>query len=299
MFQTAPTDAEIDTGALAAELVDGRTEMLRHLFAAANATSPIVIWDPFDRDLKHPVVRAFASTLRAIADRDKRVTQSALEEADLTGFFDWMMLLEPIRDAKGAIRDFRYMHYGSEIAASYGRDMTGHCTSEIGGHIAAFFAALYQAVLTRGEWVKSIHEPPSEVFARIWRRMIVPVFDPAGEIVQIAVLNVADNDLRAGLEAVPDPVMVVRQNGNVTFANVAARNLFGERRFLSDPINLEDYSGIVLDMSQPRDSVLDRRVHTEETQVGVNNSLIVHFRVTRSVIFYREQLYYLVIAKPE
>ncbi|WP_424976322.1 PAS domain-containing protein [Dinoroseobacter sp. S124A] len=299
MFQTAPTDAEIETAALAAELVEGRTEMLRHLFAAANATSPIVIWDPFDRDLKHPVVRAFASTLRPIADAQKRVTQAALDAADLSGFSDWMMRLEPIRDADGSVRDFRYLHYGSEIAASYGRDMTGGYTSEIGGHISSFFAALYHAVLGRGEWVKSIHEPPSEVFARIWRRLIVPVYDAAGEIVQIAVLNVADNDLRAGLEAVPDPVMVVRQNGNVTFANGAARALFGERRFLSDPVTLEAYSGIVLDLSQPRDSVLDRRVHTEETQVGVNNSLIVHFRVTRSVIFYREQLYYLVIAKPE
>lgn len=299
MFQTAPTDAEIETGALAAELEEGRTEMLRHLFAAANATSPIVIWDPMDRDLKHPVVRAFATKLRSITDAEGRLTQSALEAADLAGFNDWMMLLEPLRDANGAVRDFRYSHYGSEIAASYGRDMTGRCTSEIGGHIAAFFAALYQAVLARGEWVKSIHEPPSEVFARIWRRMIVPVYDATGDIVRIAVLNVADNDLRAGLEAVPDPVMVVRQNGNVTFANGSARELFGERRFLSDPVTLEAYSGIVLDMSQPRDSVLDRRVHTEETQIGVNNSLIVHFRVTRSVIFYREQLYYLVIAKPE
>jgi PAS domain-containing protein len=284
---------------LTRDLIEGRTRSLREMFAAQGASAPILIWDPTDPDLRHPVVRAFAARLRGLCDGAGRLTLKAFEDADLTGYEDWMMLLDPVTDASGAAVDFRYAHYGSDVAANYGRDMTGRLTSDIGGYISVFFMALYRAAMARGAWVKSLHEPPSEVFARIWRRLIVPLYDPQGRIVRIAVLNVADNDLRAGLEAVPDPVMVVAQSGNVTFANRAARTLFGERRFMAEPVSLADYSGIVLDLSRPREQLLDRRVVTEETQIGVNNSLIVHFRVTRSVIYYRDQLYYLVIAKPE
>lgn len=284
---------------LSEALVAGRTDALRVLFAAQDASAPILIWDPQQRDLRHPVIQSFAAELRGLRDGQGRVTLDAYETADLSGYSGWMMLLEPVCDAAGTPVDYTYLHYGAEVAATYGRDMTGRRTSEIGGYISTFFRALYQAVISRGEWVKSLHEPPSEVFARIWRRLIVPLYGADGEVARLLVLNVADNDLRAGLEAVPDPVMVVRQNGNVTFANRPARSLFGERQFLSEAISLEAYSGIVMDLSQPRESVVDRRMLTEETQIGVNNNLIVHFRVTRSVIYYREQLYYLVIAKPE
>jgi PAS domain-containing protein len=294
-----PAGAEPSIESLTQDLIEGRRRRLREMFSAQGASTPIVIWDPSDPDLRHPVVRAFAARMRGLRDADGRMSVAAFEEADLAGFEDWMMVLETVLNASGAAVDFRYLHYGSDIAANYGRDMTGQLTSDIGGYISVFFTALYQAVMARGDWVKSMHEPPSEVFARTWRRLIVPLHDGEGHVVRIAVLNVADNDLRAGLEAVPDPVMVVAQSGNVTFANRAARSLFGERRFLADPVSLAEYSGIVLDLSQPRESLLDRRVVTEETQIGVNNSLIVHFRVTRSVIYYRDLLYYLVIAKPE
>lgn len=286
-------------GALTEELIDGRTDALRLLFAEQDASAPILIWDPQHRDLRHPVIRAFSTELRALCDAEGRVTLEAFEAADLAGYRGWLMLLEPIRDGDGDPVDFAYLHYGSEVAATYGRDMTGRRTSEIGGYISTFFTALYRAVIARGQWVKSLHEPPSEVFARIWRRLIVPLYDADGEVARIVVLNVADNDLRAGLEAVPDPVMVVRQDGNVTFANRAARSLFGERQFLNDAVSLSDYAGFEVDLNAPLDTMMERRMTTEETQIGVSNSLIVHFRVTRSVIYYREQLYYLVIAKPE
>lgn len=293
-----PSDPS-EIAALSREIIEGRTDALRMLFAAQDASAPILIWDPQARDLRHPVIRSFAAELRKLCGDDGRLTLAAFGAADLAHYKGWMMVLAPLRDAEGAPVDFTYLHYGDEVAATYGRDMSGRRTSEIGGYISSFFRALYQAVIARGQWVKSLHEPPSDVFARIWRRLIVPLYDTAGEVAQLLVLNVADNDLRAGLEAVPDPVMVVRQNGNVTFANRAARSLFGERQFLGAAISLEAYSGLVLDLSQPQDAVVDRRMLTEETQIGVNNNLIVHFRVTRSVIYYRDQLYYLVIAKPE
>ena len=293
------TDPDAQIAALSEDLVAGRTDGLRLLFAAQQASAPILIWDPQQRDLRHPVIQSFAAEMGKLRDAEGRVSLDAYDAADLSGYGGWLMLLEPILDADGAPVDYTYLHYGDEIAGTYGRDMTGRRTSEIGGYISTFFRALYRSVIDRGEWVKSLHEPPSDVFARIWRRLIVPLYDADGTVRRLVVLNVADNDLRAGLEAVPDPVMVVRQNGYVTFANRAARSLFGERQFLGEATTLEAYSGLVLDLSAPQDAVVDRRMMTEETQIGVNNDLIVHFRVTRSVIYYRDQLYYLVIAKPE
>lgn len=299
MANALPIDSEALVRTLTDELVAGRSRGLRALFSAQKASAPLLIWEPQDQDLRHPVVRAFAARLRELRDPGGNVRLETFERADLSGFEDWMMILDPVANASGEAVDFRYRHYGSEVTANYGRDMTGRLTSEIGGYVAVFFKALYRAVMARGEWVKSMHEPPSEVFARIWRRLIVPLHDADGQVVRIAVLNIADNDLRAGLEAVPDPIMVVQQDGTISFANRSARTLFGERRFLADPISLAEYSGIVLDLTQPRETMLDRRVITEETQIGVHNSLIVHFRVTRSVVYYRDRLYYLVIAKPE
>lgn len=299
MANTQPIEPETHVRDLTEDLIAGRSRGLRALFSAQKASTPLLIWDPQDQDLRHPVVRAFAARMRDLRDASGMVSLATFEAADLSGFDEWMMVLDPVTNAAGETVDFRYRNYGAEVVANYGRDMTGRLTSEIGGYIAVFFTALYLAVMARKQSVKSMHEPPSEVFARIWRRLIVPLHDADGRVVRIAVLNIGDNDLRAGLEAVPDPVMVVQQDGHVTFANRSARTLFGERGFLGDPISLAEYSGIVLDLSQPRESMLDRRVITEETQIGVHNSLIVHFRVTRSVIYYRDRLYYLVIAKPE
>ncbi|MEN0002413.1 MAG: hypothetical protein AAF940_16170, partial [Pseudomonadota bacterium] len=153
--------------------------------------------------------------MRAEDGLAKWAKKGDVDDLDIHPFSPWVMVLEPVPEQS----DFRYLKYGTEIAAMFGRDMTGHCTSEIGGHISDFFVALYAAVIIRKQSVLSVHEPPSGVFATVWRRLIYPLLDENGEVHMIAAVNVPDNELSAGLEALPDPALVTRQDGVLMYAN--------------------------------------------------------------------------------
>jgi len=224
-------DLTTDVQRLAASLVAGDTGLASALFKAHGAAPPVITWSPQSEDLGTPVLQSFSEICDALAAPGGLIEQSRLRLEDFDGLDRWMMLVR--REG----HDFRYDHYGAEIVNHHGLDMTGMSTADEQSHIGAFSAALYTSSMLRRERVLSVHEPPARIFVRLWRRLVVPMLDGAGDITTFAVALVPDNELRAGLEMIVDPVFVTDGDGLVQYYNDAASCFFdiasGQRRPLA------------------------------------------------------------------
>jgi len=279
--------------ALAAALAQGRADTASALFAAHGAPAPLIVWRPTLADAQHPILRSF---LRGCGDGGGPLPVSFLDSEEFAALADWAMVVAPI---DGARDDFSYRHYGPKIAEVYRADLTGQRTSSIGGHVALFFTALYNAVALRREPVLSVHEPPRQVFVRAWRRIIQPLVDQSGDIVCYAVANVPDNDLRAGLEVLPHAVMVVSAAGEVCYANRPACLMFGQPRSPLAGMGLETFTGLDLILPESPDRlILDGRPR-EERALLTRNGIIVSVHLTIGATFYRDLPFYVISAHDE
>jgi PAS domain-containing protein len=281
-----------DATALEEDLVHGGCDAAQSLFHAIGARAPIVVWDPHPVDLGHPALRSFLTVCAAARNGAGVIREAAVADMPLDRCARWLMELEPLEDGH-----FRYRRYGPSIAAHYGRDMTGRTTRDFPGHISKFFTALYRAAVRRRKLAMSVHEPPDQVFVRSWRRLMAPVFDEQDRLTRLLAVNVPDNDLKAGLEALPDPILVIQEDGVVAFANAAAQRFFGERAFSFEAVAFRDYTGLDLPLADPaawwRETAM-----TQTRMIGVREDLIVHFEVTQSALIYRDQRFIVAVVKP-
>lgn len=275
---------------LAAELAQGRADTASALFAAHGAPAPLIVWRPTLADAQHPILRSF---LRGCGEGGYPLPVSFLDSEEFSALADWAMVVAPV---EGSTDDFSYRHYGPKIAEVYRSDLTGQRTSSIGGHVALFFAALYNAVALRREQVLSVHEPPRQVFVRAWRRIIQPLTDPAGDIVCYAVVNVPDNDLRAGLEVLPHAVMVVTAAGEVCYANRAACLMFSQPRSPLAGMGLDTFTGLNLDLPKSPDRLILDGHPREERALLARNGRVVSVQLTIGATFYRDQPFYVISA---
>ncbi|MDJ1008028.1 MAG: hypothetical protein QNJ13_09415 [Paracoccaceae bacterium] len=213
----------MDAGRLAAAIAADESALLRAYFVSHGAAPPRLTWSPPRSALTTPILRSFADVVDGFADASGFLAADRLRLEDFDGLERWIMVLTKEGD------HFCYEHYGAEITSHYGVDMTGRSTADFGRHryIGVFFAAVYTAAIARRERVLSVHEPPLQVFVRVWRRLIVPMVNAADDITGFVVANVADNELRAGLEMIVDPVIVSERDGTVRYCNDAAQTFFG------------------------------------------------------------------------
>lgn len=287
-----------DTGgdaveALAATLAQGRSDAAGALFAAHDAPAPLIVWRPTLADARHPILRSF---LRGCGDHGGPLPVSWLDSEEFAALADWAMVVAPVGDSGD---DYIYRHYGAKISEVYQTDMTGQHTSAIGGHVALFFTALYNAASMRRESVLSVHEPPRQVFVRAWRRVIQPLMDDSGAIVCHAVANVPDNDLRAGLEVLPHAVMVVTAGGEVCYANRAACLLFGQPRSPLAGMGIGAFTGMDVRLPESPDRLILDGHPFEDRTLMARGGIIVPIRLTIGATFYRDLPLYVISARED
>ncbi len=262
------------------------------LFAQNESGSPSVLWNPSVFDISDPIIKSFAEFMEAPGIDAYLLSEGIPFQGETHAFEPWIMVLEPTSDHL----DFRYLKYGFEIAAMFGRDLTGDHTSDIGGYISEFFIALYSAVMLRKQCVLSVHVPPPGVFATAWRRLICPLMDDLDRVRMIAAVNVPDNDLRAGLEALPDPAFVTQMDGTMMYANASAQKLFGEpslpRRQLSE------FCEISIELPSDIEGFARAKSSTISQTIGSRNQVLVHFELRVSATFFRGTPYFIVQLKP-
>lgn len=275
---------------IAEALVLSRNDALQRLFRSAGAREPMVVWSPGKPDLLPASLARFAVICRTLCAHDDLPRKARFDLEAFGALRDWMMLVAP--EGGG----YRYLHYGSGIADQYGRDMTGCTTADIGGHIQTFFEAVYRAAERRREWVLTEHEPPRSVFVCAWRRLIVPVIDDNGRSVAFfAAINLPENELRAGLDFVGDPVFVLDGERVVHYANVAARRAFALRGTMAPGPTLGQLTGLDLGRLPPLEEIFTDTRIADRVELTLHAGVAERRRITVSAAEHRDRLFYVVV----
>ena len=244
-----------DPDLLAGSLVFGRMEQVAELFAEHQKRPPLLVWSPSLDTLPNPQLRNYAESCQKMSGGASCIQADKFDVSKIADLSRWLMLVEVI----GQGEDFAYTYYGDGITKHYTSDMTGRHTSEFGGFVGRFFIAVYRAAMIRKDWVLSQHEPPPNVFVRCWSRLIVPIIDGLGNVVRFAVLNVPENELRAGLEHVPSHCLVADKGLNLIYANPAASNALGLTRSTEIATYLPDLLGQGIEIQESPEQLLTSR----------------------------------------
>ncbi len=292
-LDSLPKETQRAIRELSEDLGAGRTAKLQELFRGQGARSPLVAWAPGMQDLQNPLIEKFMEQCLELSDKNGLLRIDDFRLADFASMSDWMMVLA-VEDEG---RQFRYTHYGPAIREHFGRDMTGQTTLDFDNHISLFFTALYGAVSHRGIPVLSEHEPPAQVFVSSWRRLIVPLFDDVGHVVAFAAINVPMNELRAGLETIPDPVFVVDAEGIVRYANHEARELFPKAELASGRQDFEALTGVSLEETDPPIELLGRRCVLDSQELMLLDTMLVDMQLTISAALHREHAFYIIVLR--
>lgn len=289
---TAQPSAPFETvEAMAQSIAGNDMTSVETFFAAHGVQQPRVVWRPSMSALASPILRSFAEVCDILGDPDGSIPQSGFDLDAFDGLERWMMVLRRKGD------HFEYSHYGAEIRDHYGRDMTGKTTADFGGYISVFFAALYHAATLRRERLMSEHEPPQRVFVRAWRRLILPLVDDSGTVTGFAAANIPDNELRAGLEMITDPVFVTDRSAQVLYANAAADQYFSVPTGpLPDLVHL---TGFELKGIKPPEVLLARREQVERLELTHRQTgLMERVALTVSAAEHRGHAYYVLHVRP-
>lgn len=147
-----------------------------------------VIYEPVADDIDDIRLRAlYQRWLDDAALGKPRAGEEILAYPEVVPLIRNLMLLEILR-VDAFTFDYRYRVYGADIAASYGRDMTGRLASEFPEGIYKFFSELYETAIIRKMVILSLHAPPMTVNVKKWERLIFPLGDP--EVRWLLVANI-------------------------------------------------------------------------------------------------------------
>jgi hypothetical protein len=107
----------------------------------------------------------------------------AIDPSALRFILGWLMIIEPLDDGV----DFKYRLYGSAIAATTGRDLTGCKVSDSFPMFAAWTMRVYRATLANRHPVLTRHSPRRLVPIDQWERLILPYAGADGAIGRLLV----------------------------------------------------------------------------------------------------------------
>ncbi|MEL6169349.1 MAG: hypothetical protein AAFR35_11700 [Pseudomonadota bacterium] len=293
-FDSANLDARAMTEYYAASEAAEDSCPVRRMFGANGLRAPNVLWDPEMHELHNPILVRFATIVRGVSDEAGRIPLDRFRLDTFSRVLNRMIVLDVTSEGV-----FRYSHYGSEIARHHGRDITGESTDGFAPHISAFFNALYGAVCQRRRPVLSEHEPPKDVFVSQWRRLIVPVVHPSGEVVRLASLTLAEDPLTQGLELMLDPVFIVDDRLQVRWGNRPARLLTGLRNGRGVSVDFTGLTGVILDPDVAPCELLGRRIVPPRTQVANLDGGVQACAPVVSGILHRDESFYLVTLRPD
>mgnify|MGYP006274875193 CR=1 FL=1 len=273
----------------------GRVDGTRDLFADADLPAPSIVWRPHFADLHHPVLKGFHRGLGAA--NGTLPTAEWVDGEDFAALDEWCVVLEPVEDG----RDYRYLHYGRKLCENAGNDLTGGRVSDIAARapqISVFLLAVYHSVLRRREPVKTLHAAPQAAFSRQWRRFIVPLARPGTDRHVLIGAAAADNELRAGLEFLPDPVLVVDCAAQVQYANRAARREFEADTAFCPSQSFAEFTGLDIALpARPEDVIAAKRQTTIRAR-RVSRSVIRPFEVTVGASYFRDRAFFVILARP-
>ncbi len=264
-------------------------------FEAQGFDAPLISFDPTPMELPNPKLVGFHSACRRMASQNGRIKACDFDVEAVSHLSDYLMMLDVEQDGQV----FRYSYYGDAINNFRGLGMLGRTSDFFSGHISRFFTATYRAAWLRKVPVFTIHEPPKRVFVSAWKRLIIPLFNEhLTDVVRFAVLNVPDNDLRAGLDVVPDPVVVADRDMVLRYANLAATKMFGSSMQFGARLNVTEFAGLDLDIPESPETLAGHGAVRDMASIALRGHMIQRFFVTVSGLVMNKRAFYVISLRP-
>jgi hypothetical protein len=171
-------------------LLADRQPDLKAYFTAHEARLETLLWSP---------TKAVTTSepMRFIIDYWERLRRdgaaippaSAVSPFDLKPVLGHVVLIDVLDEGW----DGQFRVYGTKVAETYGRDMTGKRVSEIdgGNYVSVFFRALYRAAWLRQTPFYTHHFPPPHVAVESWQRIALPLAGADGGVSRFLACNIA------------------------------------------------------------------------------------------------------------
>ncbi len=174
---------------LVVDMLDDRQTVLRDYFAARGARLENLIWHPTPADTDQPIMRFLIEYWHRLRGADELPKASDVSPFELKPALGHIVLIDVLEDGW----DGRFRLYGTKVAETYGRDMTGRLISEIdgGNYVSIFFRALYRTAWLRKAPYYSHHFPPAHVAVESWQRLALPLAGPDGLVSRFLACNIA------------------------------------------------------------------------------------------------------------
>jgi len=164
---------------------------LKAYFAAHEARLEHLIWCPTTAVTDNAPMRfiiEYWERLQAEAG-GAMPPASAVSPFDLKPVLGHVVLIDVLDDGW----DGQFRVYGTKVAETYGRDMTGRRVSEIdgGNYVSTFFRCLYRAAWLRQLPYYTHHYPPPHVAVESWQRVALPLAGADGKVSRFLACNIA------------------------------------------------------------------------------------------------------------
>ncbi|MEO9819853.1 MAG: hypothetical protein ABJ370_12485 [Paracoccaceae bacterium] len=286
----------LDVNSIASDLQSSGVSVdLNQCFETQGYDAPFVKFSPTPLELPHPKLITFYSACKRMAGPEERLKARDFDKDSISHLTDYLMIL----DVKSRGTEFLYSYYGEGIRGLRGLSMVGRTSEYFTGHISRFFTATYRAACHRKESVFTIHEAPSRVFVSDWKRLIIPLFDDQLQtVVRFAVVNMPDNNFCAGLDVVPDPILVADRDMVLRYTNAAASKMFGGIMQFGSRLNVNDFAGLELNIPESPEALAAEGTVRDIASISLRNHLIQRFLVTVSGLVMNKRAFYVIGLRP-
>jgi len=268
------------------------SEEFRDRFAQVGAAQPLIIWRPSRLDLRRAELRHFWDVCACVAHPAGMMSRADFDTLPLDRLREHLSIFKHCPATGG----FTIVEHGSGLIGTRGQDLTGHTLAAVEDPVRTFLQEVLGAAQRTGYPVLTMHEPIEQVFARNRVSLVYPLTGTSGAVTHLAAVTISDNDLQPGLDAIPDPTLVVRADRTIAYANLAAVTLFGAPGGARNPITLDSYCGMSLDL--PTGQSGGRTWLREYRDTTVCGGVIVHFHTTARQILFRDRPYTVIVLRP-
>lgn len=292
LHETSDTDLIVHD--LSADIASGRSPAVHELFHSHGLAAPNVIWEPQEADVHNPVLSSFLQVSRRSCDAFAHCSRALFEMEDLFGIQDNLVAITNRGNGDAFVFEF----VGADVALALGRDVIGWNVNQLDAPVNVFLPALFRAVLVHRAPVFTVHDPPAPHLTQSWRMLTVPLVEASGEIERIMIAAVPESELTIGLDSLPDPVVVVRDDGTVLHANPTALRTFGRIGKGVRSRDFAEYCSVGLDIMHLFSTAPTSEKVSVKRTASVLDTMIVHFEVTATPILYRKERFVVVTFRP-
>lgn len=171
-------------------LLADRQSDIKAYFAAHEARLETLLWNPTTAVTDSMPMRFIIEYWERLRKGNDTIPPaSAVSPFDLKPALGHVMLIDVLDEGW----DGQFRVYGTKVAETYGRDMTGRRISEIdgGNYVSIFFRALYRAAWLQQKPFFTHHFPPPHVAVESWQRVALPLAGTDGKVSRFLACNIA------------------------------------------------------------------------------------------------------------